>query len=179
MTTNKGIDYGNGGTNMNFATQIRFGVIPIHALHEFIYDELEADYGSPCCPDCGHEDLIKDHDPKYAFWCSNCDSLLNEEDTYRDDPVSQYIIKDGIKAFLNNDGVDFFVEDSPYYTYAAFCSPCAPGACYLLSPLAQEHRSNNNKCYCFGHDYFDKEIAPYPVYSVATNELVLPSKPQF
>lgn len=31
-----------------------------------------------------------------------------------------------------------------------------------------------NKCYCLGHDYFEGGKAPYPVYSVATGELVNP-----
>lgn len=67
---------------------------------------------------------------------------------------------------------DVFVLASPYFTYAQFCSPCVPGACNLDSPLEQP--SEANKCLCLGHDWFEGGKAPYPVYSVATGEIVQP-----
>jgi hypothetical protein len=81
---------------------------------------------------------------------------------------------------------DVFVLNSPYFTYAQFCSPCVPGACNLNSPLVTPpddvYGGNNfeddwqkiraNRCYCLGHDWFEDGRAPYPVYSVETGELV-------
>lgn len=61
-----------------------------------------------------------------------------------------------------------FILKSPYYTYAQFCSPCAPGAGYLPSPL--KDRPAGNKTYCLGHDWFEDGTAPYRVYSVKTNK---------
>jgi hypothetical protein len=59
------------------------------------------------------------------------------------------------------------VLKSPYYTYANYCSPCVPGAGNLDDIVEGEV-----KTYCFGHDWFEEEKAPYPVYSVATGELI-------
>ena len=57
---------------------------------------------------------------------------------------------------------------SPYFTRAAFCSPCAPGACHLANP-----REDGERAYCPGPDWFDDENpAPFPIYSVATGEIV-------
>ena len=33
---------------------------------------------------------------------------------------------------------------------------------------------DGERAYCFGHDWFEDKAAPYPVYSVATGELVPP-----
>jgi hypothetical protein len=83
---------------------------------------------------------------------------------------------------------DVMVLASPYFTYAQFCSPCVPGACNLDSPLVTPpdwitggegferdwQAIRGNRCYCLGHDYFEGNKAPYPVYSVATGKLVNP-----
>lgn len=81
---------------------------------------------------------------------------------------------------------DVMVLASPYFTYAQFCSPCVPSACNLDSPLADADKiksalergfqdfMKDNRAYCLGHDYFEGRRAPYPVFSVATGELVTP-----
>jgi len=66
--------------------------------------------------------------------------------------------KDGYKLQVASDG-DIFVIESPFVTYAQFCSPCAPGACYLASPL--ESHVEGNQCYCLGPDWFDDDC-PMP-----------------
>ncbi len=77
---------------------------------------------------------------------------------------------DGYKLQVAGDG-EIFVIASPFFTYAQLCSPCAPGACYLKSPL--EGPSEANKCYCLGADWFDSDSpCPYPIYSVATGEQI-------
>lgn len=48
-------------------------------------------------------------------------------------------------------------------------APCAPGAGYLSNPCP-----DGPKTYCFGHDWFENDVAPYPVYRVDTGELVPP-----
>lgn len=63
-----------------------------------------------------------------------------------------------------------FILASPYFTHAQFCSPCAPGACYLLSPTDK----TGPKAYCLNHDWFEGDKAPYPVWEVATGKLVKP-----
>ena len=78
---------------------------------------------------------------------------------------NEYIAEQG------NDDHDIFIIKSPYYTLCQFCSPCAPGAGYLMN-----HTPDGIKAYCFGHDWFDGERAPYPVYSVKTGKLVEPKR---
>ncbi len=73
------------------------------------------------------------------------------------------------KATQSGDDSDIFILKSPYYTRAQFCSPCAPGACYLTNPCEDGERA-----YCFGHDWFDDGKAPYPVFLVADDSEVLP-----
>ena len=90
-----------------------------------------------------------------------------------DVPNDVFYYDDGeTQAEQSADDVDIFVCKSPYFTYAQFCSPCAPGAGYLLNPLTEP--DPGNKAYCFGHDWFESGKAPYPVYSVETGELVRP-----
>ena len=77
---------------------------------------------------------------------------------------------EGYEIRADRDG-DVWVFKSPYFTYAKFCSPCAPGACYLKDPLDGPHEPN--KCYCLGFDWFE-EVAdcPYPIYSMATGQQI-------
>jgi len=63
---------------------------------------------------------------------------------------------------------DIFITKSPYYTLCNFCSPCAPGAGYIM-----EQNKNGVKAYCFGHDWFDDGKAPYKVYNVKTDKEAL------
>jgi hypothetical protein len=149
MTDYEGIDYsmGLGSTNRDPETGIRFGVISAHDVDwwpessEAIYPECEE-------PECKETE------------CCECDL----------EPIGWKYDGDEYKAF-GGEGGDIFVEKSSFFTYAQFCSPCAPGACHLNNPL--DHTSENNKCYCFGHEMFEGD-APYPVYSVETGELVNP-----
>ena len=60
---------------------------------------------------------------------------------------------------------DIFITKSPYFTTCRYCSPCAPGAGYLMN-----YDPDGIRAYCFGPDWFDNNVAPYKVYSVATGE---------
>lgn len=179
-----GIDYGNGMVNIDTTTGIRFGVIPVHAVAEVWYGESEAHYpsgkadaaeGTAACETCEGTGLV-DEEP-----CDDCPAHVTDDEgrsygTHRDPPATDFeealshsYEKGGYQCSNDADGADIFLTKSPYYTRAAFCSPCAPGAVYLESP-----REDGERGYCFGHDWFDNGVAPYPVYLVATNELVMP-----
>lgn len=131
------IDYGSGETNIDKATGIRFGVIHQHEVLQAWADEAEPDY-----QELGEDD----------------DDLDIEVDSFSLD-------KDGYKAVQNSvDDGDIFIIKSPFYTLCDFCSPCAPGAGYLLTP-------GDVKAYCFGHDWFYDHpehpgTAPYRVFRV-------------
>ena len=176
--THQGIDYGRGLTNINSATGIRYGVIPENYLGDW-YEDSEPDYGSPTCPECanylidtpanlGEYEFI---DTLRDFFCSHCNRTWYSEDSYPDEPLGYTYVGEGIIAHSDSSG-EVWITESPFFTYAQFCSPCAPGACYLLSPLDQPRE--DNRAYCFPSSWFDGEVAPYPVYSVKTGELLPP-----
>ena len=131
-----GIDYGRGVTNIDDKTGIRYGVINSKEV-------LEA-------------------------WChsSEPDFIECREDEDNDclEPLSYSVNNNEYQATCGEDG-DIFIVKSPYYTRCSYCSPCAPGAGWLMSP-----NPKGVKAYCFGHDWFDSGVAPYPVYSVKTNK---------
>ena len=145
MTNYRGIDYGNGKTNINTDTGIRFGVIPLNDVVQAWADSSQPWYGDT------PEEEIGDFD----------------------EPINWYVDDAEYRAESDDNG-DIFIIRAPFFTYAQYCSPCAPGACYLPNPL--EEPDARNKCYCFGHDWFDSGVAPYPVYSVATGARVEPEK---
>lgn len=181
----RGIDYSGPlgaveNVNRDPDTGIRFAWISLHKLGEFAHESFEAIYTARC-PHCG-EDLPDDTHftsrtvkvpggsvrHMHGADCPSCGKLIREEEQYGDEPDANVCDDGEYKAFLK-DGEAVF-EKSPYFTRAAFCSPCAPGACHLNSPC-----DDGERCYCPGHDWFDEDKAPFPIYSVATGERVLSS----
>ena len=181
-------------------SQIRFGVISMNAdgLSEWVWDSLEADYGDPTCPSCGN--AVKDYAEGVAeleknpeeregvtseadlrnyrarsaadYVCLDCGLVLAGEDVYGDDPVGWSISDPEYTGSVDSQN-DLFITRSPYFTWAQFCSPCAPGAGHLENPTPP---GCGVRTYCLGHDWFTGDEAPYPVYSVATGELVPPGE---
>ncbi len=190
----KGIDYGRGTTNIDRATGIRFGVIPMNDLHDWAHESFEADYGSPSCPKCGNDAVDADSEgPEAAdgeddsktgreeykvlhracgdYACDSCKLLFDGEDAFGEQPIAWNLDDGEYKATMGGDDNDIFILSSPYFTRAAFCSPCAPGACHLRNPHKEGERT-----YCFGHDWFEGDKAPYPVYSVETGGRIAPPR---
>ncbi len=176
----KGIDYGMGRTNIDTKTGIRFGVINSGEVCQAWCDSSEGDYGEPACPKCGNEVTEYDDDKhgeydQYShegccdYACEDCEHIIESSDALGDEAIG-FTLDDGeYKATQSGDDSDIFILASPYYTRAQFCSPCAPGAGYLMNPC-----DDGPKTYCFGHDWFDDGKAPYPVYSVDDDTLVEP-----
>ena len=169
----RGIDYSGplGTCNRDPDTGIRYGVIPLGALGEFAHESFEPHYDATC-GHCG-EDWPEDLDTPAN--CPACGNHVRDGEQFGDEPSSQICDEPssqicdehGYKAHLDSSGDAWFTL-SPYYTRAAFCSPCAPGACYLTSPCEDGERA-----YCPGPDWFDEDNpAPFPIYSVATGERV-------
>src|SRR6187402_1270137 len=166
-------DYGNGMTNIDFNTGIRYGVISAQEVCQAWYDDAEADYGDPHCPKCGNdavesgkeivdfgeEDTPENRDEYRTargacgdYACDRCKYLFDADEAFGDEPISHNYEHDGYVATCDSDR-DIFVIKSPYYTYAPFCSPCAPGAGYLAS--ASEHDETTGvKTYCFDKSWF-------------------------
>lgn len=185
-TQHKGIDYGNGLSNIDNSTGIRFGVISQNEVLQAWADSSEGYYGKPHCPKCGNQadepkefgetfadgvpdDYTEERHESNDFVCVECKHFFGSESAYGDDPISHFIDDGEYQAECGESG-DIFISKSPYFTRAQFCSPCAPGACYLTNPC-----DDGERAYCFSHDWFEDGKAPYPVYSVATGEIVEPS----
>jgi len=177
----KGIDYGMGTVNIDKDNNIRFGVINQNEVLQAWCDSSEGFYDNPICPKCfneadktsdyGDNDSMTDDDGEEItddYYCSRCNIGVddNNPDNWSDEAHS-YFIDDGEYLAECNDGIDIFVMKSPYYTKAQFCSPCAPGACYLMNPC-----DDGEKAYCFGPDWFEDNKAPYPIYRVSDDTIV-------
>jgi len=172
----KGIDYGMGKTNIDHKTGIRYGVIPQNDVLQAWADDSEAVYPDPEmieCPECEGSGTMADTSggtPEgFTCDCPECEGSgeVQDDEAYENSEPTHYeYTQDGYNATCGDDG-DIFITKSPYYTRAKFCSPCAPGACYL-----RDYIEDGEKAYCFGHDWFEDGKAPYPVYRVADDTLV-------
>jgi len=193
-----GIDYGNGTSNVDSETGIRYGVIPAHDVLQIWADEAEADYGEPTCPKCGNEArevgtddaLLFDDAPEdwevsgRDYACEHCRYAFGADEAYGDDPLGFTLADNDYRASQYGDDSDIFITKSAYYTHAQFCSPCAPGACHLRHPVDE----NGPKAYCFSPEWFgwytddsspytgtfDGSVTscPYPVYRVSDGKCV-------
>ena len=156
-----GIDYGLGKTNID-ENGIRYGVIHQNEVLQAWCDSSEP-YYIYCCPHCGSE-LKKGYEAKK---CPSCHKKIREEDFDCLEPFN-FFINDEEYIAESDDYGDIMILKSPYYTLCQFCSPCAPGAGYIMSPL-----KDGVKTYCFGHDWFESGKAPYPMYDIKTDKVVL------
>ena len=135
-------------TTINLEAGIRFGVIDQGDVLQAWCDYAEARY-TKVCGFCG---TGLDEDIEEGETCPHCEELLEQsEDLYPDSPDCFYLEDSDYLATQNGEETAIFIERSPFYT-----------------------RKDGPKTYCFGHDWFDDGIAPYPVYSRATDEIVLP-----
>lgn len=182
---NYGIDYGRGITNLNVQTGIRYGVISMHAIDPDALADIELNYGDPTCPKCGsnadnYYDAANRHYEHSSgckdYVCEQCKYVFDSEYAYPDEPVGMEYNAGGYAVEGHNDG-DLFVTKSPYYTYAQFCSPCAPGACHLENALLDCDPTcvhGHPRCYALGHEWFENNRAPYRVFKVSDDSEVLP-----
>src|SRR5512145_1166409 len=176
QTDNIGIDYGRGMANVDHNNGIHYGVINEREVLQAWADESSPEYVYTC-PYCGqeHPQAFVDYLQvgKYKY-CQNkkCHKRLTENDFLNIEPSNYTIDNEEYKATCEDDG-DIFITQSPYYTTCQYCSPCAPGAGYIMNTV-----DGGVKAYCFGHDWFEDGKAPYPVYSVETGELVEPNAKQ-
>ena len=192
-----GIDYGRGMSNVDGSTGIRYGVIHQGEVLQVWADESEANYGDPRCPKCGGEvvDLVglgneeielRDDDDRLItadeiddwefaehecaeYACIQCKYVFGSESAMPEEPYSFSYDQDGYACEQGHDDWDIFILKSPYYTWCQYCSPCAPGAGYVMNWMEP---GKGIKAYCFDGSWFEHNKAPYPVYRVDTDELV-------
>ena len=173
------IDYGRGLTNIDHATGIRYGVISQHSVSGDALNDLTTEYGDPACPTCGGAVVAADAPEADADWndgkdyaCLACQVCYWSDRVFPDEPIGLSYTEDGYRLTDCLDS-DLFVLASPFYTYAPFCSPCVPGAGNLdeASPDAKDIRGV--RTYCLGHDWFENGVAPYPIFRVADDTVVV------
>jgi len=197
MTNYAGIDYSRGMRNVNLKTRIHYGVINQNEVLQVWFDSNEPQYIF-YCPHCGEP--LESSEVKKCKSCKKKIAFDTEFDMI--EPCAYTYTSEGYKCEQSADNTDIFITDSPYYTYAQYCSPCAPGAGYLMNwydPSSKDEKQAHEqltlintiaplaygeayksyaeqagfpKVYCFGHDWFEDGKAPYPVFSVATGELI-------
>lgn len=184
-TTYRGIDYSLGQSNVDRRTGIHFGVISQNAVNmDVLSDCQESEYGDPSCPKCGgvvidpSDESIEDADWNDGkdWACTACQKCFWSDRCYPDEPIGHTYNEPGYKLddCLDN---DLFVLESPYFTYAQYCSPCVPGAGNLESPLTVEKgpyfqrrlkRAGFPRVYCLGPEWFDQyNPIPYRCWRVS------------
>jgi hypothetical protein len=161
-----GIDYGLGRSNIDHETGIHYGIINAHNL-PYWYESSEPSY-APFCGHCGNE-LPEDTDSEEIKKCPHCEHEFEEferDEIYQQTCPGEYTEEGFSCSESESFGVWFF--ESPYFTYCAFCSPCAPGAGDLDSPMPE---GEGVKTYCPGPDWFDDD-PPFPIFSIETGKAV-------
>lgn len=161
-----GIDYGMGKTNIDHETGIRYGVISQHSISQAWSDSSEPVYGNPTCPKCGGDVTDLHESSESDYYCVYCTESWRSDECFPDEPLGFEYRKEDYVLVSCMDS-EIMVIKSPFYTLAQFCSPCVPGAGNLNSP-----DDEGVKTYCLGHDWFEGNKAPYPVYSVATDNMM-------
>lgn len=149
----RGIDYGGGVTNIDIETGIRYGVIATNRLGTWVWDTLETVYPEPQCEDC-EIDLVDGEESDLS--CPKCSREYSGDDFCYDEPIGHEYKGEGYEIWVDRDN-DLWIYKSPYKVRAQFCSPCAPGACYLTNPTDE-----GEWAYCLGPDWFDSEYEPMP-----------------
>ena len=188
MSTYAGIDYsGPGATcNRDLETGCRYGIISANDLDGWLWEKVESVY-TPSCPHCGDE-LPEDWDGEESQAaatadmdesvvddlidpvCPQCSKEIEDGEQWPDEAeAAANVIDDGDTQGFVDDSNDVWVTKSPYFTFAQFCSPCAPGACHLGNPLPE---GEGARCFCFGRDWFEGERCPSPYWSVEDGELI-------
>jgi len=157
-------------TNKDPENGIAYGVIPQNALHPDFAENAEYDYGEPEeaeCPECGCEMSAVDSQWGDMITCPSCEIEFEIELPMGAEANSLYI-KEGGYVLQGECGsytstFDLWVLKSPYCTMAEGCSPCAPGAGYILN-------EGGMATYCLGPDWFEDGVAPYKLLDTDTLE---------
>ena len=160
-----GIDYGRGVTNIDIGTGIRFGVISQHSLSADALDNLDSVWPDASCPLCGTA-VVEGTGTPWQCPKKECNGSFDHNQVFSEEPIGLYYDRAGYQITNCLDS-DLMVVCSPYYTLAAFCSPCVPGAGNLDQPCTDGVRT-----YCLGPEWFEDDKAPYPVWRVSNNQKI-------
>lgn len=147
--------------NYDEQTSIHYGVISQHSVVSEIWENFESVYEIEC-PSCN---MVSDQAE-----CAICGADNESEFEFLDEPSYQEWNGEKEYSIEYAESLSaFYVTRSPYYTYAAFCSPCAPNAGDLDAP---RENFEGIRAYCLDASFFENNNAPYPVYRVSDNQRV-------
>lgn len=178
--------------NYDETTGIRYGVISPHSIRSFALEDIYEKGTDPQYEEAKEEITrdIKTVLDRHGFSVGQIDEVLTpvidifNEDYQPDGSGIMDYSDNEYTLHVSGDNFGIFVMKSPYYTYCRGCSPCAPGAGDLDSPIdpvnlhldTLEHISA--KTLCLGPEWFDKDNdqysrkIPYRVFRVDNAEEV-------
>lgn len=167
--------------NYDEKTGIRYGVISPHSVSPYALDDV----------------YQNGTDPHYESMCSELRVFAGDIAGQSQYPISEdlqekiadllidglsegYENPDGQMDYTNKeyslhvsgDNFGIFVMRSPYYTFCRECSPCAPGAGDLNTPI-EKPGLGHDYTYCLGPEWFEDNKAPYRVFRVADDSEVV------
>ncbi len=186
--------------NFDEKTGIRYGVISPHDISSWSLDEIYQNGTDPIYEEYieNTEQEYRDDHPGDKFNQEDFDSYMeNCNMEYESDGSGIVDYSDSeYDLHVSGDNFGIFVMRSPYYTYCRGCSPCAPGAGDLNSPVDNPDLKNKDmiryidqfgtahkiaeKTLCLGHEWFDQDNdqysrkIPYRVFRVDNDKEVLP-----
>jgi hypothetical protein len=172
--SDSGIDYGQGRTNIDTETGIRYGVIHSNRLASHAWDDItsngeDLDYAETIenlTTEISNslKSILSDYDS--SFDCKEAaEGIVSELDFNIESSgdCTRYLHEGEDETFSVLSDGDIFVTKSKYYTLCSYCSPCAPGAGSLGS-------EGEIKAYCLGPDWFDSDNPmPYRCFYVENN----------
>lgn len=166
--------------NYDEKTGIHFGVISPHSINQETLSDL-CDKSTDTIYEASKKDFLKDlesfcDEHNIDFKNINEDSFIDEFNQNYENDYHGYEYEDKeYSLHISDDNFGIFVMKSPFFTYTQQCSPCAPGAGDLDSPITKEeyeklpHDSfmyGAVKSYCLPDVYFDNDKAPYDYFEV-------------
>lgn len=183
--------------NFDEKTGIRYGVISPHSISHWSLDDIYQNGTDPVY-ESGKEELtsaITKILNGYGFSAGQIDEVLTPvidifNESYEPDGsgIMDYSDKE-YDLHVSGDNFGIFVMRSPYYTYCRGCSPCAPGAGDLDSPITDKDQLADcmslkmvfsaGKALCLGPEWFDNgndqyaRKIPYRVFRVSDDTEVI------
>lgn len=184
-------------SNFDEKTGIRYGVISPHSINQDALNDIYQDGTDPQYEE-GKENFESGLKETIREYCDNnanldiadndidIDSIMEQwNDNYQSDGSGIMDYSDNeYDLHVSGDNFGIFVMASPYYTYCRDCSPCAPGAGSLDSPIDKDTGEFPAdpflyRALCLGPEWFDKEESeysrkiPYRVFRVDNDEEVI------
>jgi hypothetical protein len=171
--------------NYDETTGIYYGVINPHSITPEVLNDLYDRGTDPIYKESKKQltDKINELFELIGFIGDDKESDLRDEieqifnDNYQSDGSGIYDYEDQeYTLHVSGDNFGIFVIKSPYYTFCRKCSPCAPNAGDLDSPINPDDYEVLNlwdKAYCLDKSYFEGEKVPYRVYRVDNDQEVV------